>query len=77
MANSLKCPNCDKVVTQQEIENEECMECGHTLTQNVDENGNFFLSMGVAAATNSTILGYLAGGSLVGSLMGDFFNGDE
>jgi hypothetical protein len=65
-----------------------CRHCGETvyprtghycekLSQNFyADDDSFLVSLVVAAATESTALGTLVGGSLTGALVGDALNGD-
>lgn len=42
-----------------------------------DENGDFLLSMAVANATDSTVLGAIVGGDVSGAILGDMMNDSD
>lgn len=65
---------CGRVLTPGE--SHQCPSAGRNVSYE-DEDGDFFTSLVVAAATDSTTLGLMAGGDLSGAIIGDVLAGDS
>ncbi len=74
MASSLRCKHCKNPITRGVAHS-----CPVT-SQEYDTSGDgvldFVISAGVAAATDSAILGTLVGGDVLGGIVGDLLDGD-
>jgi len=62
------CRECGEYTTRKKY----CSEC----SDDNDDSGDFLLSVGVGAVTDSAIIGGLVGGSLLGGTLGDASDGD-
>jgi hypothetical protein len=55
-----------------------CAECGgEPGGKEFRRSGNFIPSVIIGAATNSTLIGGLLGGDIIGGAIGDLLGGDE
>ena len=64
-----RCKKCDAIVRKGERHSCHGQDVPY-------EDGDFFLSAVVAAATDSAILGDLVGGDSAGAILGDLLDGD-
>lgn len=71
---ALICKHCKSAFTRGTTH--QCRTTGESYDTSDDDIIDFLLSAGVAAATDSAILGTLAGGSVLGGVVGDLLDGD-
>jgi|GEM_PF-3698568 len=73
----LKCKHCNQQVANGARHHCREMQVAGVSERTVSDDGNFFLSMIVAQATDSALLGYAVGGSLAGAFVGDSLNSGD
>jgi hypothetical protein len=54
-----------------------CINCGYSSVVGRKDDEDLALSMVVGMVTDSTVLGFLAGGSLLGAMLGDSMSSSD